>query len=88
MPSVGGFQPGDTKLNREEPMGIGHIQRGRSWCPEGRGRLGKWGYREGVQARECQWGHAARLGTRPQTGTVRKKGGTDVRLLHRNPHVV
>lgn len=52
-PAQAASQPGDTKLNPEEPMGIGQVQGDRSKASQTEGSLGKagggkWGQRGGT----------------------------------------
>lgn len=67
-------------------VGAGVLRGGGVWENEGIEREYRPGSVNG--ATQDSEGHAARLGTRLKTGTVRKKGGTGVTFLHRNPHVV
>lgn len=67
-------------------VGAGVLSGGGGWENGGTEREYRPGSVNG--ATQDSGGHAAQLGTRLKTETVRKKGGTGVTFLHRNPHVV
>lgn len=85
-------QPGDAKLNPRSQWEAGGCTRTGAGCSRQKNPCGKVGgggdgVDRGHRPPRLQ-GLDSKAGAHPETGTVRREGGTGVTLLYKNPHVV
>lgn len=81
------FQPGDAKLNPGSQWEAGGCTHTGAGCSRQKNPWGEVGVDRGHRPPRLQ-GLDSKMGGHPETGAVRREGGTGVTLLYRNPHVV